>query len=189
MKRATFTGGVWFALLASLGAGILFAVLGTVFSNYLLLKAVIAGLGLAYIVYLLRCSTERTGRIVMMTLWIGVSATAWVLAPNLSFFALTHVGMIWIIRALYFHAGVLAALIDLGLSSFAFAAALWTSWQTDSLFLTVWSFFLVQALFSSIPGQFGRKPHAAKLDTDTDDGFLQAHRAAEAAVRKLSTIN
>jgi hypothetical protein len=51
--------------------------------------------------------------------------------------------------------------------------------------LSLWSYFLVQALFTAIPTRAARGPAAAS----EDDAFERAHRAAEAAVRWLSAVD
>ena len=100
-----------------------------------------------------------------------------------------HIGLIWLVRSLYFYASVVSALTDLGLSGLALAAAVWAVTHTGSLFLAIWCFFLVQALFVAIPHALsGKAAPGIQPAADRDDRFERAHRAAEAAVRKLSSI-
>jgi hypothetical protein len=100
--------------------------------------------------------------------------------------------MVWIIRVLYFSNGVLPALLDLGLSALALAAGVWAAGQTGSVLLAVWSFFLVQALFGSIPRSLttqaltGRATERGTRPGADEEPFERAHRNAEAAVRRLS---
>ena len=66
------------------------------------------------------------------------------------------------------------------------ATAVATAGYTRSMFLTLWSFFLVQALFVFIPGaRAAVAPGSA--DIDPEDAFAQAHRSAESALRRLAT--
>jgi hypothetical protein len=82
-------------------------------------------------------------------------------------------------------------MLDAGLSGLALAAAVWAAISTGSLFLALWCFFLVQALFVAIPNRMsaprnhGRR--AQKSASAVDDDFERAYRNAEAAVRRLAT--
>ena len=188
MKRPTFFEGVAVAFAASLAGGALFAALTTVFAGGWVVRLLIAGIGLAYVLYLLGRSRERIGRITALALWSVVAGATWFMEPPLLLYVLVHLGLIWLIRSLYFYSSVLSALADLGLTGFSLAAAVWAAIQSDSLFLSIWCFFLVQALFVAIPARVTRKPGEGKADGDVGDHFQRAHRAAEAAVRKLSSV-
>lgn len=192
MKTPSFMNGAVLALAFSVAAAALFATLTMVIMPGVVMQWLIAGLGLAYTLYLLRQTTARIGRVTTVAAWcIGTVAT-WVFSPSLAMTLIIHVGMVWIIRVLYFSNGALPALLDLGLSALALAAGVWAAGQTGSVLLAVWSFFLVQALFGSIPRSLttqaltrraterGMRPGA------DEEPFERAHRNAEAAVRRLS---
>jgi hypothetical protein len=51
--------------------------------------------------------------------------------------------------------------------------------------MALWCFFLVQAFHVLLPAALGRVGAAAR--DETTDAFARAQRAAEAAVRRLST--
>ena len=91
-------------------------------------------------------------------------------------------------RSLYFYSSVLPALTDLMLSGLGLAAAVWAAGQTGSVFLSLWCFFLVQALFVVIPTRIRRRHSESSLGPDGLDRFQRAHRSAEAAVRRLSSL-
>ena len=192
MKRPGFFNGVLVALVLALIAGAAFAGLGAVFAAGPVLQLIVTALAGAYVAYLLGRSEERSGRIATLVLWSVGAGASWLLAPNLAVLLCAHVAMIWLIRALYFHSSVLSALADLGLSCLALASAIWAAQQSGSLFLAVWCFFLVQALFVVIPQTFAGRAgtFAGKADSpaavETDD-FHRAYRAAEAAVRRIAT--
>ncbi len=184
MKTPSFLNGVIVALVLSLSAAVGFAALTTVMFPGLVVRLLIAGLGLAYVLYLLSQTSARIGRVTTVSLWgIGAFAAA-VFSPSLLVYLIVHVGMVWLVRALYYSAGVLPALLDLGLSLLALAAAVWAAGQTGSVFLAVWSFFLVQALFVVMPRSV-RDP-SPRHSRVRDDAFERAHRNAEAALRRLS---
>ncbi len=189
MKQPTFFEGISIALAASITATALFTVLISFFSMESVIKLLIALLSLGYISYLLSRSRERLGRATLIGSWLLVTTAIWFLTPSLALYGLTHLGLIWIVRALYHYSSLLSALADLGLNAVALAAATWAASQTDSLFITTWCFFLIQALFVYIPPKLFRKTATPAGIDNYDDRFQQAHHAAEAALHKLSTIN
>lgn len=185
MKQPTFLEGVAVALVASIAGSVLHTALTPLFAGGWILRLLIAGLGFGYIVYLLGRSQPRVGRITTFAAWAVVSGAAWWLQPSLALYVLVHLGLIWLVRSLYFHSSVLSSLADLGLNGLGLAAATWATIQTGSLFLSIWCFFLVQALFVAIPSDMRRKTAAGPVG---EDRFQHAHRAAETALRKLSSI-
>ena len=189
MKRPDFMEGVALALGVSVLASVLFTVLGPVFGSAAVLRLLIATSSLVYVIYLLSRSRERVGRVTTLAAWVVAALALWWLEPPLLLYVLGHAGFIWLVRSLYFHAGVLSALADLGLNGLALVAAVWATLQAGSLFLSLWCFFLVQALFTGIPKRIGRTPPNRRPDPDDEDRFQHAHRVAEGALRKLTSVN
>jgi hypothetical protein len=188
MKQPTFFEGTVVALIASVAGGVLYTALTTQFAGGAVLRLLIAGIALGYIIYLFSRSRERIGRLTALGFWAIAAGATWWLAPSLSMYLLVHLGLIWLIRSLYFYSSVLSALADLGLAGLGLAAAVWASIHTGSLFLGIWCFFLLQALFVAIPASLERKASHRQPVPDHEDRFQRAHRAAESAVRKLSSI-
>lgn len=188
MKQPTFSQGVAFALAASLLGSTLYSVFSSAFPAPTVLRLLITGIGLAYVLYLLSRSRERVGRVTVVVGWILIAAVAWFLAPPPLLFLLVHLGLLWLIRSLYFYSSVLSALADLGLNGLSLVATIWAAGQTGSMLLSLWCFFLVQALFVTIPTRWRRGNRGTPVRPDNADRFRHAHRAAEAAVRKLSSI-
>lgn len=186
MKRPTFMEGAVVAAAASVAGAVFFGALTTVFAMDPVLRLLIAVIGLAYVIYLLRRSGERVGRISVLAAWIVLAATIWWLSPSFSVYLLLHVGMIWVIRSLYFHSGILSSAADLGLNALALAAGVSGGLYTSSIFLGVWCFFLTQALFVTLPAASGWRGQESKPHPPPNDRFDQAHRAAESALRKFS---
>ena len=87
------------------------------------------------------------------------------------------------IRSLYFHGSIVAALADLGIGALALAFAIWAAKSSGSVFLSIWCFFLVQALFVALPADIGAK---AQRDDGSDQPFKRAERSATAAIRRLA---
>jgi len=146
-------------------------------------RLVIPGISLAYIVYLMRSSGERTGNLVTMSLWSVLAVASWWISPSLPIYLLIHAAAIWLVRCLYFHAGVFPALADLGLTALSLAALAWAGSRTGSVFMATWCFFLVQSLYAAIPETAGRKRQRRQY-TDNEN-FERARRQADAALRQL----
>ncbi len=188
MKRPTFLEGAAVALGASLASSILFSALSPFIPGPDLLKLLIAALGLAYTLYLFKRSPERLGQLVTLAGWALSTLTIWLLNPPLMPYLLLHIGLIWLIRSLYFYSSLFASLADLGLGGLGLAAALWAAVNSGSLLLSIWCFFLVQALFSAIPPKLKKRPAPATAADATADRFQQAEQAAETALRRLTPI-
>ncbi len=187
MKSPGIFEGITLAIGASLGGGILAALLPIVFSEYTSARILISVLALGYLVYLLKRSDERTGRIVMVVLWLIATLASTLLDTSLFGFLLVQVGLVWMIRSLYFHTSVLPALLDLGLVCLALVASAWAILQTGSVMTAIWCFFLTQSLFVLIPGFASTHDDASCFNPVEADRFQSAHRIALDAVRKLST--
>ena len=188
MKRPTFFEGVIVAAVASLAAGACFAALTTVFPSAGVLRLVVAGLGLAYVVYLLRRNDERVGRVVTIAVWLAAALALWIFEPPSLLYLAAHLGLVWLVRSLYFHASLLSALADLGLVALGLAGAVWAANETHSIALSVWTFFLVQALYIAVPPRIAARAEAAVRDLP-EDRFQRAHQAAEAALRRMHSAH
>lgn len=149
------------------------------------LRAVIALLGFAYVLYVIARSGERVGRITTVVCWLAVAGGAWLVGLPLAGYVLLHVGLVWLVRSLYYYSGLLPALADLGVSLLGAAFAVWAAQRSGSPWLALWCFFLVQAFHVLIPATLTQRGKAAP--DAGDDAFARAHRAAEGAVRRLSS--
>ena len=182
MKRETFLRGVLIAFALAAFSGTAFLALKPVFGTALVLRWLIAASSGLYVVYLLTRSSEKAGRLAVPALWALAAIAIWATAPGLGGFVLAHVGVIWLVRSLYFHAGIVAAVLDLGICGAGFLAAVAAAWSSHSVFLSVWSFFLVQALFVAIPAVL--QPASPVQAANTDERFQRALMTAEAAIRR-----
>lgn len=185
MKHPNFFEGVAVAFAASVGGSVLYHLLTFVLPWDYGVRIIIAGLVLTYILYLLSRSSERTGRIVIMASWSIISVIAWTMTSSLLFYSVIHIGLIWLIRSLYFHSSLLSAVMDLGLNGLSLLACMWALEQSNSVFLSIWCLFLVQALFVAIPFQTGAKSAENGTGHDNEDRFQRAHRAAQAVLHNM----
>jgi len=147
-------------------------------------RAVIAALGFAYVLYLVGGSGERVGRVTTLVLWTAIATVVGLAHVPFVAYALVHVGLVWLVRSLYYYTGLLPALADLCLSLLGAAFAAWAAQRSGSAWLAFWCFFLVQSLHVLIPASLAMRSSIA--NEVGDDAFARAHRAAEAAVRRLS---
>ena len=170
-------------VLSFCGAAVL-AALTPLTGTGMALRATIALLGLAYVMYLMATSGERVGRITTVALWSVVASFAWFLGLPLVAYALVHVALVWLVRSLYCYSGVLPALADFGLSLLGAAFAVWAAQRSGGAWLAFWCFFLVQSFHVVIPHSLGASA-SGSVDA-ADDAFARAQRAADAAVRRLS---
>ncbi len=185
MKRPTFIHGVIVAAVLAFVASAFIAALTPFIGIDSVVRLVIPTLSFAYILYLLRSSNERIGNLTTLFVWCALAVVTWWIAPPLPFYVLIHVGAIWLVRSLYFYAGVFPALIDLGLSALSVSAFVWAVSRTGSVFLGTWSFFLVQAVFTAIPTAIGKR-NRPKAMVD-NESFDRARRRADEAIRQLIT--
>ena len=181
MSRLGFGEGVLVALTAALLASVVRTALGGWLSPGALAHGLCIGLGLGYGLYLIARSRERAGRVAVPILWAGISLLIVLLNAGLWVQILAQLGLVWLVRALYHHGRPLAALLDLGLLLLGCLAGLWALEHTGSLFLAIWTLFLIQALFVLIPGG----PDADRRESQTADPFETAERAAERALARL----
>ena len=181
-KMPSLGAGLVAALVLSVCGAALLAALTPWLGLGLALRAVIALLSFAYVLHAIGRSGERVGRITTLVCWLAVASAAWLIGLPLVAYVLVHLGAVWLVRSLYYYSGLLPALADLGLTLLGAAFAVWAAQRADSAWLAFWCFFLVQAFHVSIPASLTRR---AALDAP-DDAFARAHRAAEAAVRRLS---
>lgn len=186
MQYMSFPGGVVAALILAFCGSVLFAALTPFFSAMPVLKCIISVLTLAYLLYLLMCSTVRVGRLVAFTLAAIIIAVSMYWQPSPVLYALMHVGLIWLVRSCYFHKSLTAALADMGFCALGFATAVWAVERSGTLFLPLWCFFLIQALV--IPVLQDR--FAAGKDDGSDDNemFRRAYRSAQSALHRMSQV-
>lgn len=187
MKRPTFFHGVIVAAGLAFVASAIVAALTPFMGLGAVVRLVIPGIAIAYLVYLFSRSDERVGRVTTLSIWIALAAVTWWAAPPLPLYLLIHVAAIWLVRSLYFYSGLLPALMDLGLSMLAVSTSVWALTRSDSVFLAVWCFFLVQALFVAIPPAIGRRQQSGGSAAADNASFEQARRQADEALRQLFT--
>jgi len=182
-KMPSLGQGLVVALILSVCGAAVLAALAPWFGSLLALRATIALLGFAYVLHAIGRSGERVGRITTLVCWLVIASGAWLAGLPLVAYVLVHLGAVWLVRSLYYYSGLMPALADLGVTLLGAAFAVWAAQRAGGAWLAFWCFFLVQAFHVSIPASLTRKSGRDAAD----DAFARAHRAAEAAVRRLSS--
>jgi hypothetical protein len=182
-RTPSFAHGLGAALVLSVAGAAGLAALAPWLGAATSLRAVIALLGFAYVLYVIGRSGERVGRITTVVSWCLVASIAWLTGLPLVGYVLLHIGLVWLVRSLYHYSGLLPALADLGVSLLGAAFATWAAQRSGSAWLALWCFFLVQAFHALIPPALAQRGEVAHSN---EDAFARAHRTAESAVRRLS---
>lgn len=185
-KTVTFFEGLLVALAFSFGGSIVYFAFSGIFIEHTAVKLLITFLSLFYIIYLLGRSQETTGRFSIVLFWFVLTIPMWFTSPSIATYLLLQLLAIWIIRSIYFYSSLLPAITDFILTVISLITALWASSHTGSLFLSLWCFFLTQALFIYIPGRFKFLIKSKTSTIHSDIEFQRSYRAAEAAIIKLS---
>lgn len=185
MKKPGFLEGVAFALIAAICGELLFEVLPWIVGRRLAVLLIVGVLSMGYLLYLLRRSPGKTGRATLFASWGVGSLAASALNIGIPLYLLLQLAFIWLTRSLYFRSGLFGALADLGLHALAFLAGVWALGHSGSVFMALWSFFLVEALFPLLPESRLEKAGCVK-DEHLNPHFEQAHRTALTALQKLS---
>ncbi len=189
-------GAVVAFLFALVGAALVHGAAGI--GAPLSLRVCVVALSGAYALYLLSRAPSAVGRWVTPVVWVLLLALTW--SVSLGVFVFAQAAFLWLVRTVYFHDGLIAATADAGLWALGFCFALWAA-GTGSVFLAVWAFFLVQALFVWVPARVpGRVPGrvrgrvatgvpdagARAAPADETIRFAEAQRNADAALTRLA---
>lgn len=185
MKLPSFWREAGVALLLSVVGSVGFHVAALVIGNASALRLLVLGVGLAYALIALDTLAARSGRLFAVVALITADVGLIVLDPTLTVWVLVQTFALWLLRSCYVHPRPLAALIDAVLCVGAIAAAAFGLLHSRSVFLALWAYFLVQALYVLIPDTLGPGARAAATP-DTASRFDQAERTAEAALRRLT---
>lgn len=187
MKNVTFAQGVGFALLSSIIATVILLTMSSVFPASSLIRLIIGGIVFFYILYLFSRNDEKTGRLSILLVWLLVTILSLAFVNSLMLFISFQLIMIWLIRSLYFYNSTFSSLTDLCLTGVSLVIVIWVWTISFSIFLSIWCFFLIQALFVFIPEKINKQKIELFSKQKNDNDFEQAYKSAEMAVRKLTT--
>jgi len=183
MSMMTFGWNVAIALIASLLGGVLFEVLSLGLTNAESLRCVIVILGGLYTGWLMWSAKVTIGRLAILAAWSCVTLVLLIINPPVLVWLALQLTLICLVRCCYLYEHVWFALLDALLCGLSLAAAWITALHSHSLWLSLWSFFLLQALFIFIPTKTNQSKQTALIP---EIRFDQAHRHAVQALEQLS---
>ncbi len=186
MKKPGFFEGIAVALIAAVIAEVSFTVLPWLMSRWAAYFLTISLLSLGYLTYWSYRSPRKTGRPTLLVLWALSSLGAALLEVSPPFYLLLQLGFVWLIRSLYLRNGIFGALADLVWLALAVGSAAWAYSRSGSVFLCVWSFFLVEALVLLRPNKSLCSAEGDRMQ-GANPRFEQAHRNAMKALQQLTT--
>lgn len=186
MNTPGFWREVGIGLLLSAVGAVLMAALAPLLGTPLVLRAVLCLLAAAYLLLLLHALRARAGRLLAVAAFVGLCGALLLVNPPAWLWLGAMVGLVWLVRSLYRYASLGFAAADAVLSGLALCAALAAAAQTHGVFLSLWSFFLVQALWVLIPT--GRPPNHPQhiVPSASEAAFDRAYRTAEDALERLA---
>ncbi|MGB0133871.1 hypothetical protein [Dokdonella sp.] len=184
MRRPGFWREVGVALALSVAGGLAWSALSWFLSPASAMRWVIATLGVVYAVLQLRALDTRAGRMLVIGSWLALNIALFAFNPPLSSWVLAQAAAIWMLRCWACHGSFFTAIADGVLGLFAATAGVVVIQSTHSIFLALWSFFLIQALVVFIPDSLRIAPR--NVTPDNEDRFARAQRSAEAALHRLA---
>lgn len=201
MKLESFTGNVFVGFTLAVLAAATFYILSIFFPATAALRLVISMVTLLYIGYLLAAINVKAGKVALPLIIIGAMAVALLSGISLSFYLALHLFAVWLVRVIYLHRPLLACLDFLASGASAAAACIALD-HTHSLFIAIWSFFLLQAVMLSALFNFNRNLHqrgdnglfengspgnrSFSNNSPENEKFSRALRTAEAAFKQLN---
>lgn len=183
MKTLSFWPAVALALAISVLGWVLHSVIGGFVDIGVSLRVVVLVAAMLQVLALLATHPQRSGRVVAAGAGLALSGLLVLVDPALPVWLVAQTGFIWLLRSLQRYDSLIPAGADALLSAFALGAAIATAQHTHSLFLSLWCFFLVQALTAFVAVRTAAA-HAASACGETD--FDTSYRNAETALRNLS---
>jgi hypothetical protein len=191
MRKPTLIQGILTAFVLSVVSMLLLMGLSIVplRAAYPVLIAILAA---CYIAYLLSRRDSGVGRITLGVVTWGALFGSCFLGLSIGVVTLLAVGLIWLVRSFLRYASLVSAMLDGLLCTVSLACASGAAMLTGSAVLTVWCFFLIQALWVFIPPtfEFSRRwrtfEPAGDQRHESTDRFSRAYHAAEEAIRCLA---
>jgi len=178
MSRVGFAESVGVAALLACGSAAAYLVLHALLPAGAAFALTVPLAAAACACWLIGRAASTTGRVVVALGWCIAALALWAAAPAPVVLLSAHAILLWLLRVLFHHRGVLTGAIDFGLGMLAVAASVAAFRHTGSLLLAAWCFFLVQASFACLPARDERASPAG-------DNLARARATAAAALARL----
>ena len=180
-SKPSLTEGALIGIVLSIGASIFYIGGVSLLSGGLAFRLLTGIIFLIYTLYLLTKIQKKTGKLTIISIWLTISILNFLLTESALLYITIYIAMTWAIRSLYFYNSLLSSGIDLLLTALASFICLLTWNYTNSLLLSIWSFFLIQSMFVFIPRHY----KSTTLPRSNNTAFEQACRNAELSLEKL----
>ena len=187
LRLRGFWPEVLLGLALSLAAAAVFHVTRPLFGNADAFRLILLGCAAGYGLWTLRVAEAKVGRLVAVAAFAALTLALLLWNPNPWAWISSLLGFNWLLRCLYRHDSLLAAMTDAGLSMIALAVGIASLQHTHSLWLGLWCFFLTQALHHAIPKGCGARPAREESASVHHHPFDQAYRASETAFSRLAS--
>ena len=188
-RTPSFLGEAAFGFVLSLVAAAVALTSSFVLPAPIVMRLIVAGLGLTLVLRAIGRSGEKTGRVVTVAVWVAAAAGVWFIDAALPTYVAVHVTLVWLVRSLFSYSRLVDAGLDLGLSLLALCLAVFAAVRTESVFLATWTFLLLQALQVSIPALATRLTAPTEREMPAGDpnrGFADAFKAADEALHRIA---
>lgn len=188
MKTPTFLRETVAALVLSVLGAVIFNALQPFLGSGISARVLLVILSLSYLLFFLVENRIHTGKFVTSACWMAVTSLLVIFNPPIGIWIPILLGLHWSIRGFYRYHSLTDVFADFLLCGFALAAAFISASHTHSVFLSLWVFLLVQALYVFLPTHLSKRPTTSNAATHDIDRFETAHRNATAALQRLSHL-
>ena len=171
--------GLFISFIGAIGFYGLALIMPFMVSAYLMIGI----LGITYHCYLSSTQQSNKGLVSSIVILVLITMVSWLFAWSLLTVVSLNCFLIWMFRIHYFHKSAIGAIGDLAILIGSTFLSAYTFAHTDSLFLSIWVFFLCQALFVLIPESIVKNssPHH-----HVESKFSVAKRNAQSALNQLN---
>lgn len=184
------------ALVLSITGAVLFSVTTPLMGSPHGARLVLVLLSLIYLLWVLkmpRITLAKTGRqsvtqikggLISLAGWLSLILLLGGFNPAIWIWLISLTAFVWLVRCYRNYRSLWLAGGDALLNGLALVTALATAMHTQSVFLSLWSFFLVQAAWVLLPELITK--HRRFVEQRSGHAFDDCYRAAEAALDQLS---
>jgi len=179
----SLTGSLLIALLLALASSLAIPLLVAVIGLPEAARLAVALCGGAWLLATVRLDRAPSGVPTAVAAWLFVAIAVGLFVAEFPAYVAAHAALLWLVRTILVHRRAGPAAIDAFFCIASFAAAALALSRTGSTFLTVWSFFFVQAglAWLTTPTDADR----ADAKRDPFGAFSRAQRQAESALAQL----
>lgn len=142
-----------------------------------------------YLLWLLISHRQHRGASLVFVGWVILAAAIYGLGLNLMTSIFSCVLLAWIVRSVMRYRRLHGIAADAALSVAAIGVALSVAGYSHSVFLSIWSYFLVQALVFLMPEQKQRNGKRSNHDNSSMERFEKARASAQAALQQINSVH